>query len=190
MVKADLKITFEASENTIGPDETVTFTWEIDGAETIYIDNDIGDVSDIEEIDVTIEETTIFTISATDSNGLTQSESITIKVVDGGALVDIDITKLDTGPLSTIINEGSLVGDFEAELDVPNVETVDGVNAVTLDGFGDWYVGPDSTPLSGSADRSIEVRYGMRRYQLKKLLLLGDEEADQMHQIFSSGALW
>jgi len=187
-------ISFEASENTIGPDETVTFTWEIDGAETIYIDNDIGDVSDIEEIDVSIEETTIFTISATDSNGLTQSESITIKVVDGGALVDIDITKLDTGPLSTIINEGSLAGDFEAELDVPNVETVDGVNAVTLDGFGDWYVGPDSTPLSGSADRSIEAWVWNETVPVEETIIAwgrrGGPDATNWSMLYGNHATW
>ena len=85
------------------------------------------------------------------------TQSIPLKGDDGIALIDVDITKLETGPLPKIINEGSLSGDFEAELDIPNVETIDGVNAVTLDGFGDWYVGPDSTPLSGDADRSIEA---------------------------------
>ena len=104
------------------------------------------------------------------------TQSIPLKGDDGIALIDVDITKLETGPLPKIINEGSLSGDFEAELDIPNVETIDGVNAVTLDGFGDWYVGPDSTPLSGDADRSIEAWVWNQPYQLKKPSLLGDEE--------------
>ncbi len=72
-------------------------------------------------------------------------------------LVDLDVTGADPGPLDTIENTGSLEGDFEAEFDIPNVETIDGVNAVTLDGNMDWYVGPDSSPLAGSADRSVEA---------------------------------
>ena len=72
-------------------------------------------------------------------------------------LIELDITSTDLGPLEIIENTGSLEGDFEAEFDIPNVETIDGVNAVTLDGNMDWYVGPDSTPLTGSADRSVEA---------------------------------
>ena len=150
-------ISFESSETQISPDDTITLSWEIDGAEKISIDNGVGDVSNEEEVDVSIEETTTFTITATDDAGLTQTDSILIIVSDGSALIDIDLTGLDPGPLQTIINQGSLAGDFEAEFDTPNIETIDGVNAVTLDDNNDWYIGPDSTPLTGNASRSIEA---------------------------------
>ncbi|MFL2450488.1 MAG: LamG-like jellyroll fold domain-containing protein [Verrucomicrobiales bacterium] len=150
-------ISFESSETQISPDDTITLSWEIDGAEKISIDNGVGDVSNEEEVDVSIEETTTFTITATDDAGLSQTDSILIIVSDGSALIDIDLTGLDPGPLQTIINQGSLAGDFEAEFDTPNIETIDGVNAVTLDGNNDWYIGPDSTPLTGNASRSIEA---------------------------------
>ncbi|MAB59701.1 MAG: hypothetical protein CMO46_04050 [Verrucomicrobiales bacterium] len=150
-------ISFDSSETQISPDDLITLTWEINGAESITIDNGVGDVTDDEEVDVSIEETTTFTITATDSNGASQTDSILIIVSDGSALIDIDLTGLDPGPLQTIINQGSLAGDFEAEFDTPNIETIDGVNAVTLDGNMDWYVGPDSTPLTGNASRSIEA---------------------------------
>ena len=134
-------ISFESSETQISPDDTITLSWEIDGAEKISIDNGVGDVSNEEEVDVSIEETTTFTITATDDAGLSQTDSILIIVSDGSALIDIDLTGLDPGPLQTIINQGSLAGDFEAEFDTPNIETIDGVNAVTLDGNNDWCIG-------------------------------------------------
>ena len=78
-------------------------------------------------------------------------------LVFSDVIINIDLTEEETGPAETIINTGSLTGDFEAEFDIPNIETVDGVNAVTLDGNNDWYLGPDSSPLTGSASRSIEA---------------------------------
>ncbi|MDC0201090.1 hypothetical protein OAK04_01740 [Verrucomicrobia bacterium] len=150
-------ISFDSSSSRVEPEETVILTWDIDGAETITIDNGIGDVTNEDEYEVNPEETTTYTITASNDEGLTKELSITIFVLDSGALIDIDLTTAELGPLPTIINNGSLSGDFEAEFDVPNVETIDGVNAVTLDGFNDWYVGPDSTPLTGGADRSVEA---------------------------------
>ena len=91
-------ISFESSETQISPDDTITLSWEIDGAEKISIDNGVGDVSNEEEVDVSIEETTTFTITATDDAGLSQTDSILIIVSDGSALIDIDLTGLDPGP--------------------------------------------------------------------------------------------
>jgi len=150
-------ISFNSSSTRVSPEETVILTWNIDGAETITIDNGIGDVTNEDEFEVTPEETTTYTITASNDEGLTKESSLTVFVLESGALIDIDLTTAELGPLPTITNNGSLSGDFEAEFDVPNVETIDGVNAVTLDGFNDWYVGPDSTPLTGDADRSIEA---------------------------------
>jgi len=150
-------ISFNSSSTRVSPEETVILTWNIDGAETITIDNGIGDVTNEDEFEVTPEETTTYTITASNDEDLTKESSLTVFVLESGALIDIDLTTAELGPLPTITNNGSLSGDFEAEFDVPNVETIDGVNAVTLDGFNDWYVGPDSTPLTGDADRSIEA---------------------------------
>ncbi|MED6300422.1 MAG: LamG-like jellyroll fold domain-containing protein, partial [Verrucomicrobiota bacterium] len=150
-------LAFNASETRVGPEDSVTLTWDIDNAEIITIDNGMGDVSDEDEFEVVPEETTTYTITATDAEGLTKESSLTVFVLESGALIDIDLTDAELGPLPSIINNGSLAGDFEAEFDVPNVETIDGVNAVTLDGFNDWYVGPDSTPLTGDADRTVEA---------------------------------
>ena len=72
-------------------------------------------------------------------------------------LVDIDLTDDELGELASIPNTGTLGGTFDAEVDTPSVTEVDGVKAVTLDGTNDWYVGPDSAPLTGDADRTVEA---------------------------------
>ena len=66
----------------------------------------------------------------------------TPEVRDDGVLIELDATGLNTGPLETWKNTGATLGDFVAELDVPEVQTVDEINAVVLDGNNDWYVGP------------------------------------------------
>ena len=57
---------FKASANPINEGDSVILSWDI-GAESISINEDIGDVSDVNEIEITPEETTNYTISATDS---------------------------------------------------------------------------------------------------------------------------
>ena len=78
--------------------------------------------------------------------------------VQGDVLVNLDATTLPTGPLTTWSNTGTLGGTFDREIDTPSVTTVAGVKAVTLDGAGDWYVGP-ATPVgvTGNGARSVEV---------------------------------
>ncbi|NCF89271.1 MAG: hypothetical protein GWQ08_27740 [Verrucomicrobiaceae bacterium] len=57
-----------------------------------------------------------------------------------------------TGSITAWTNIGSLGGSFEAIGD-PQIEDVDGVLAVTLDGVGDWLVGP-TAPDSVTGSRS------------------------------------
>ncbi|MFT4639086.1 MAG: hypothetical protein ACI8T1_002410 [Verrucomicrobiales bacterium] len=76
----------------------------------------------------------------------------------GGGLpsvVDLDASGLAAGAISSWTNAGSLGGDFQASGD-PMVEVIDGVNAVTLDGDGDFFEGPTSPPeIDGTSARSI-----------------------------------
>lgn len=71
-------------------------------------------------------------------------------------LVDLDATALPEGPLPVWRNNGSLGGNFTAEIDVPVVRTVSGVKGVVLDGVNDWYVGP-ATPaaVNGNGNRTV-----------------------------------
>ena len=80
-----------------------------------------------------------------------------VSFVNADVLIDIDLTDDELGELKSIPNTGTLGGTFEAEVDTPSVTEVDGVKAVTLDGANDWYVGPDSAPLTGDADRTVEA---------------------------------
>ena len=80
-----------------------------------------------------------------------------VSFVNADVLIDIDLTDDELGELKSIPNTGTLGGTFEAEVDTPSVTEVDGIKALTLDGTNDWYVGPDSAPLTGDASRSLEA---------------------------------
>lgn len=70
-------------------------------------------------------------------------------------LVELEAAPLDEGVLTAWTNTGTLAGEFTASGD-PTVETIDGAKGVTLDGDGDWLVGPNSVPgIEGASGRSI-----------------------------------
>ncbi|NCF89272.1 MAG: hypothetical protein GWQ05_26295 [Verrucomicrobiaceae bacterium] len=70
-------------------------------------------------------------------------------------LVELQASALDEGALATWANTGTLTGDLTASSD-PTVETISGAKGVTLDGEGDWFVGPTTTPdIEGASGRSI-----------------------------------
>ena len=71
-------------------------------------------------------------------------------------LVDLDATSLPAGPLVTWTNNGTVGGSFTREVDTPSVTTISGVKGVTLDGVGDWYVGPVApASVTGNGSRTI-----------------------------------
>ncbi len=74
-------------------------------------------------------------------------------------VVNLDFTATAAGPLASKANAGTLGGTFDKDgADTPAVTVVSGVNALTLDGNGDWYVGPEvPSALTGSGVRSVEV---------------------------------
>jgi hypothetical protein len=76
--------------------------------------------------------------------------------LDAAELVRLDATGLAAEPLATWINHGTLGGVFSSEFDTPSVTTVAGVNGVTLDGNGDWYVGPIApAAVTGNGSRTV-----------------------------------
>jgi len=73
-----------------------------------------------------------------------------------GVLVRLDATGLPAGPLASWTNTGSLGGAFTAEIDVPQVAAVAGINGVTFDGANDWYVGPVApASVTGNGSRTV-----------------------------------
>ncbi len=72
-------------------------------------------------------------------------------------LVQLDASGLADGALASWANGGTLGGEFAAQGD-PMVMTIDGAKGVTLDGEGDWLIGP-TAPLRivGSGARTIEA---------------------------------
>lgn len=76
----------------------------------------------------------------------------------GEILVNLDATAVAPGPLATWTNAGSVAGNFVAT-GSPAVESIGGINAVTLTGNADFYVGPlaPATVTGVNPNRSIEV---------------------------------
>jgi len=89
---------------TIVSGQSATLSWSSEYAETCTIDPDIGEVPLNGSIDVSPEETTTYTISATGSGG-TASDTVTVTVEQSLASITGTITDADTGqPL-----EGAIV---------------------------------------------------------------------------------
>jgi hypothetical protein len=78
---------------------------------------------------------------------------------DRGPFVELDATTLEAGPLTEWQNTGPLGGSFvAAEGAAANIETIDGVNGVNLDGGVNYYTGPAvPSVLTGDSARSIEA---------------------------------
>ncbi|MDG2125790.1 MAG: hypothetical protein P8J87_18970, partial [Verrucomicrobiales bacterium] len=75
-------------------------------------------------------------------------------------VIDVDATSIKQGgPATTLPNTGTTSGDFVAGGDIPIIETIDGVQAVTLDGSNDYYVGPPPPATTTGLDpvRSVEI---------------------------------
>ncbi len=87
----------------------------------------------------------------------------------GDLFVDVDATTLSEGPLSSIVNSGTLGGLFEARgggTTVPAVTTINGVKAITFDGtdfmqlvgeLGGAVTPPPDGLVGGNPSRTIEV---------------------------------
>jgi hypothetical protein len=89
--------------------------------------------------------------------GRTEDGDIILSVPPPGipALVDLDASGLSEGAAGAWTNTGTLGGEF-APFGDPTVEVIDGATGVTLDGDGDYFEGPASTPeIEGSSPRSI-----------------------------------
>ena len=74
------------------------------------------------------------------------------------ALVNLDATVLAAGPLSNWTNNGTLGGVFTSSPVVASVQTVQGVNGVTLNGTDHFYTGPAAPSfVTGDASRTVEA---------------------------------
>jgi hypothetical protein len=73
------------------------------------------------------------------------------------AVINLDATALNAGPLSVWTNTGALPGHFEVG-GAPSVTTLQLVKGVSLDGTNDYFTGP-ATPLfmTGTNSRTVEA---------------------------------
>jgi hypothetical protein len=110
-------VTLTADPQTIAPGQSATLSWTSEYAETCTIEPDIGEVALNGSVDVTPEETTAYTISATGSGG-SASDTVTLTVEQSLASITGTITDAGTDqPL-----EGAIVL-IEAESNAYSDET-------------------------------------------------------------------
>ena len=91
------------------------------------------------------------------AGGSDPTDPVSVPATPLSVLVNLDAAGLDDGAVSSWTNTGTLGGSFDASGD-PTVETIAGAKGVTLDGTGDWLVGPASIPsIEGASARSVEA---------------------------------
>ena len=79
-------VSFEADAPQVAAGESVTLSWEVEGADTIVIEELGGaEVTSSEEasgsVDVTIDATTVYTLTATNDAGSTESNTVTVSLL-------------------------------------------------------------------------------------------------------------
>jgi hypothetical protein len=90
-------VSFAPAARVIPAGTSTTLSWEVTGAESVSIDNGIGAVDAIGSIEVSPEDTTIYTITAT-GNGVTRSTWTRVDVDTGAGLLATVYDDLDTNP--------------------------------------------------------------------------------------------
>jgi len=73
---------FTATPESISPGESFILSWSVKNATNVTIDQDVGTVSATDTVEVSPEETTTYTLTATNSDG-NKTQSCTIEVVAG-----------------------------------------------------------------------------------------------------------
>jgi hypothetical protein len=98
-----IRLNFNAFPEGIEEGGSSTLSWEVRGAETVTLNGD--PVQPIDSLEVSPDETTTYTLLATDSDGATDEQSVTITVLDPEA-VNRAFEKPTTA--STVENDGHL----------------------------------------------------------------------------------
>ena len=159
------EITFSGAKQNVTCGNGTTVAVHINGfrADSIVLASDDADgASKVVNADLSAGDVVDLILSPSGEDGDVQdgcdSTNHSMSIIEGvgnPALVDLDASGLSTGAASAWTNTGSLGGEFQPFGD-PMVEVVDGYRGVTLDGDGDYFEGPASTPeIEGSSPRSI-----------------------------------
>ncbi|MGA1841212.1 MAG: hypothetical protein ACMUIU_11355, partial [bacterium] len=97
-------VSINVSPATISLNETATLTWRTSNANIISIDNGIGQVNEIGSIDISLTQTTTYTITASNPSGTaTDNATVTITVSQLPAIsINIDPAYIHTGEIATL----------------------------------------------------------------------------------------
>jgi len=71
---------FRSSKNIVDDDKPIVLTWEVNNAESIFIDNGIGDVSELNKVKLKVNQDVAYTLTATSTFGATSNRTIKIQI--------------------------------------------------------------------------------------------------------------
>ena len=180
---------FSASATSITAGDSVTLSWEITGATTISIDNEVGDVSDATETSVSPAETTTYTITATDADDISQTASVTVTIQSPAELVHQWRFDEEGGAGTTLVDSvGSADGTI---VDVGGNDGVVVDGKVTLTGGGKAdsdYVRLPAGLLSSLGSATLETWSTQHSAQnWSRVLSVGSSSSNVMHMSFTRG---
>lgn len=127
-------ITFQSSQSSILQGESATLTWTTSFADTVTIDNGIGEVNLNDFITVSPTSTTTYTITATGPGGTeTQSTTITVTVPPPATIIlSADSTQILDGQSTNIHWTATNATTVTVDQEIGDVDPVSGTINLTL----------------------------------------------------------
>ncbi|QTA92989.1 fibronectin type III domain-containing protein [Desulfonema magnum] len=138
------QVTFSASATSVSPGETVVLSWDTSGADSRTLGPGIGDISESGTAEVSPEETTTYTLTASGPGG-TVTAAVTVAVPDRHTdleVTDADVSDTETDPRTlafagtvqvVIANTGNLSPEAGCEVTVFEDSDHDGLFNVSQD---------------------------------------------------------
>ena len=148
---------FDADPEEIIPGDASTLTWDVSGAAEVSIDQGIGDIVDIGATNVSPDETTTYTLTATGPGGtVTATVEVTVLEPEELAIVFFiaDPEEIISGESSTLSWE--VTGATEVSID-HGIGEVDPVGDVDVSPAGDTTVTYTLTATDGTDTITAEV---------------------------------
>ena len=96
-------VRFEVTPSTINPGGTASLSWNVNGATTLSIDNGIGSVSNQGSVDVNPNQTTTYTLSASNLQGtVTQQVVLAVRTLPEIVSFELDTSSISPGESATL----------------------------------------------------------------------------------------
>ena len=188
-----LVASFSSESSSIIGGQSTTLSWNILGADSISIDNGVGDVSGTTSVSVSPSESTTYTLTAADADGIEKTASVSINVTQPAPSSAVVIHQWkfneEGGAGTTLVDSvGSADGTI---VDVGGNDGTVGGGSVTLAGGGkndSDYVKLPSGLVSSLSSTSIETWVTQKSAQnWSRVFSVGSASNNVMHMSFTKG---